>query len=645
MEFCVTINAFIPLIFGLLCLVAGLYVVVKAGKSFLCGSYFFASIVMSCYFFMYFVISHYHNTIDNEMFILKIFVTGAAFIVPALLSILLALKLKKNGLLRVFILLSVLFAFSSFYYWDRSFLLKTSLFTGKNVINVNIFSYYLFFLNVALFLPLGIVITAIKKRGLKYSGIALKQSRFIILSVSFINICFLTNFAINFGMSFNFIGSLLMLLSFISIAYAIVKFRCLSFDRMIYKILLLFLFVAPLLFLHIIISKLFLNSFGLLFASTFSLIIIIFVVLFFPYKEIIRKFLNRNIYRGKYDYQNVLADLSQGLTVIIEFDQLCDYLIDVIVQTIDAKNIALFQEDIDNGDYIIKSSTGIDSDICKHTIIQKNCLLVQNLQQNSAILIKSELNQNIAKHSLDALFEPVSAVNGEIILPLRLKDRLIGIIVLSDKSTEEIYNQGDIDVLKIFASEASKALEHARVYSQAITDNVSKVFNQNYFLMRLREEIARSKRFLRPISLLFISLEDLQIDDQDIEAERLLLQAIGLLLKTKVRNIDIIARYGNKMFAVILPETVLNKDQMEDKLKKHKQDTMLVANRISNGIKNFSGEYKGKTVGLDSNIGISCFDGENKQFTEENFVSQADTALSLAKKSKKNKIVCFEREK
>ena len=72
---------------------------------------------------------------------------------------------------------------------------------------------------------------------------------------------------------------------------------------------------------------------------------------------------------------------------------------------------------------------------------------------------------------------------------------------------------------------------------------------------------------------------------------------------------------------------------------------MLVANRISNGIENFSGEYEVEKVGIDSNIGIACFDGENKQFTEENFVSQAETALNLAKKSNKNKIVCFEREK
>jgi len=641
----VTINAFIPLIFGLLSLGAGLYVLLKARKSFLCYPYFFASVVISCYFFMYFVITYYHNTIENALFVFKIFATGAAFIVPALLHMLLTLKSKKIGLLKIFRMFSFLFAFSSFYYWDKSFLLKTNLFQWESVINVNVFSYYLFFLNAALFLPLGLVIAAIKKSEVKQSGIALKQSRFIILGIGFIDVCLLMNFAINFGMSFNFIGALLMLLSFLSIAYAIVKFRCLGFDQILYQCLLTVLFVGPLIGLHIIISKLLLSMIGFLGGTTGSLLIIIFIILFSPYKQFIRVFLRKIVYKGKYDYQNVLAELSQGLTIIIELDQLCDYLIDVIIQTINPRKIAFFQEDIDVGGYIIKASAGIDSALLQNLRISADSQILQRLPENSGMLIKSDLKQIENFEAVEKIFEPASAIDAEIIIPLRLKNRLIGFITLGAKSSGEIYNQGDIAVLEVFAKEASKALEHARVYSQAIIDNGSKLFNQNYFLMRLREEIARAKRYSRPISLLFIALEDPQAN-ADIETERLLLKAIGLLLKTKVRNVDVLARYGNKIFAVILPETGLSQENQADNVdSKHKQTTILVADRIIQGIESFSAEYKGKTVGLNACIGVACFNGEDKQFSEESFISQAETALRMAKDNGKNKIVCFEREK
>lgn len=640
-----TINAFIPLFFGLLTLGAGLYVLLKAEKSFLRSSYFFSSVGISSYFFMYFIIAHYQSSIENAMFVLKIFATGAAFIVPALLNMLLTLKSKKSGLLKIFFFFSLLCALSSFYYWDKSFLLKTNIFHWENVININVFSYYLFFLNVSLFLPLGIVIALIKKSAVKPSGIAVKQNRFIILGIGLIDVCLLMNFAVNFGMSFNLLSSLLLLLSFMSISYAIIKFRGLGFDQISYKILLAFLFIGPLLGLHIIISKLFLGVLGYLFTTTFSLLTIIFTILFVPYKKFIQIFLEKIVYQGKYDYQKVLAELCQGLTVIIEFDQLCDYLIDVIVQTIDAKKIALFQENPESAGYIIKASAGIDNQIQQQIRLDGNSQMLNRLKQNSGMLIKSELNQFENESEIETLFAPVSAIEAEIMIPLYLKDRLIGIIMLSAKSSGEIYNQGDIDVLKVFAKEASKALEHARVYSQAIIDNVSKVFNQNYFLMRLREEIARSKRYARPISLLFIAVEDAR-SGADIEAERLLLKAIGLMLKTKVRNVDVLGRYSNKMFAVILPETGLSQNKQAEALNvKHKQDTMLVANRISEGIENLTSEYKGKIVGLNPSIGVACFDGEDKQFSEESFIEQVEIALGMAKKNNKNKIVCFEREK
>ena len=86
---------------------------------------------------MYFAIIHYHNNIDNVMFVLKIFAVGAAFIVPVLLNILLSLKGKKSGLLKIFFCFSFLFAISSLYYWDKSFFLKTYFFQPESVINVN----------------------------------------------------------------------------------------------------------------------------------------------------------------------------------------------------------------------------------------------------------------------------------------------------------------------------------------------------------------------------------------------------------------------------------------------------------------------------------------------------------------------------
>ena len=287
--------------------------------------------------------------------------------------------------------------------------------------------------------------------------------------------------------------------------------------------------------------------------------------------------------------------------------------------------------------FFIKSSLGIGADIQKDLFIKPGALLVDCLRNSEGLIVKSELLQFERSQKVDDCFSLLLAVAAEVIIPLKIGDRLIGFISLSEKTSNDIYSQEDINALTFFAVEAAKALEHSRVYAEAIVDRATKTFNKNYFLMRLREEIARSKRYQRPISLLFVQLNDLK--------DELLLKAAGLLLKTKIRNVDVLGRYSDSVFAIILPETAAGQNDSPQALEKHKEDTMLVANRISQGIDGFVSSHEGKEVKLSANIGVCCFDSQDKQFTEDDFIKDTAAALVKARQSESTKIFCSERKK
>ena len=161
--------------------------------------------------------------------------------------------------------------------------------------------------------------------------------------------------------------------------------------------------------------------------------------------------------------------------------------------------------------------------------------------------------------------------------------------------------------------------------------------------MRLREEIARSKRYGHPISLMFIDVNIGGKNQKKIDSQmrELLLKGVGLLLKTKVRNVDILALYKNQQFAVILPETARTKEISEEvKNKQHSKDTMLVAERLCSSIENFKNEYKGQIISIDFNMGVACFNGTDKNLTEEAFIMGAQNALSQSREKGNNNIVC-----
>lgn len=98
-----------------------------------------------------------------------------------------------------------------------------------------------------------------------------------------------------------------------------------------------------------------------------------------------------------------------------------------------------------------------------------------------------------------------------------------------------------------------KALEKRRLVR---VDGLTGVYDYRGFYELLEAEIARSERHPRPLSVLMIGLDDLEVYDDTLghPAGNALLREAAGLLKKSVRRCDLLARYGEDGFAVILVE-------------------------------------------------------------------------------------------
>ena len=638
------INAFIPFMLGLFTLSSGAYILIKVKRSYLSRPYFISSLVISFYLFMHFGLVQFAG--NNQVFLLwlKVCLGAMNFIAPALINLLLSMRRVKTGLIKVILFISSMLSLSVFYFLLQDHKWMVNSFAWGSTLSINNFAYLLFFINIVLFLPLAAIVFLLDKSSMDTSILAKKQIKFIVLSVCVICLALSLNFLAGFGFNIYLFGSPLLCVIFICMSYSITRYRALELDLIVNNTILSLMFVGPLLVLHILISAFFLKMLGYLFATTFSLLLVVSMILFTPYKKLVEKSVERLIYRGKYDYQKVLSELCQGLNAILDFDQLFDRIIHIIVQTLDIEEMAIFLKDDTANAYSLKASYGIDQELHKDFTLSLDESIVLRLKKAAKILLKEELRQFEDIENVEREFKKISILGAELIVPLFFRDHLLGFIVLNQKKTGNIYNQGDIDVLNTFAIEAAKAIEHVRLYSEAIVDNTTKVFNQNYFLMRLREEIARSKRYGHPISLMFLDVDTAgeQMNKVDSQMQELLLKGLGLLLKNQVRNVDILALYKKRQFAIILPETARDKNDRENgKAIQHYMDTMLVAKRLCESVGNFKNEYKGKTITVNFNMGVACFDGADKMLTEETFINCVQKAVVQASAQGTNKIVCF----
>lgn len=136
---------------------------------------------------------------------------------------------------------------------------------------------------------------------------------------------------------------------------------------------------------------------------------------------------------------------------------------------------------------------------------------------------------------------------------------LVGLVLVF--SVYLVYQQSQILRMRGQIAEQIESLSEvqtitAEVYKLAALDQLTGLYNRRSGEQRLAEEIARSTRYGRPLTLLMVDLDGLkQVNDQlGHPAGDLLLKAFAERLQRAIRGSDLAVRLGGDEFMVMLPE-------------------------------------------------------------------------------------------
>lgn len=216
--------------------------------------------------------------------------------------------------------------------------------------------------------------------------------------------------------------------------------------------------------------------------------------------------------------------------------------------------------------------------------------------------------------------------------PIVTRERLIGFLAL-DHTEPGFYNAEHAQVLALFANQAALALENAWLYEkrylESITDPLTGLANRRYFQSQLEREVARAKRFQRPLSLLMIDLDDFKRYNDTFghpagdEALKLVAQA----MEQNTRSVDLTARYGGEEFVAILTETPSNK-------------ALKVAQRIVQAVRRLH-QKPGTPLRASLTVSAGVATLPDHAESMEDLILAADVALYYAKRHGKDQVAVY----
>lgn len=268
------------------------------------------------------------------------------------------------------------------------------------------------------------------------------------------------------------LGSLVILMIFpVTLAYVIVVQRAMDVRVVIRQGLQYAFAKRGVLVLQIILTSIILSAAIMLEGSTqrskpqkMIIISLTFIAILWLRKlaTFVRAWVDRRFFRDAYNAEQILAGLSEEVRTLVETKPLLERVAQRIAESLHVPRVAVLLED--GGWYKPAYALGYAS--TPQAALSDTSATIQRLRNDSEparIYLDDESSWVNSPAVADEERQEIASLQPQLLLPLSTKEKLLGLIALGEKRSEEPYTGSDLRLLKSVATQTGLALANAQL--------------------------------------------------------------------------------------------------------------------------------------------------------------------------------------